>query len=164
MAGFGLVMLAVATVLAVVLPAALGPRPTPGTEPNSDRVLVLADGNLTVDLGTVTTDAEGMFSLEITIPAHLPAGTYELQAIGDETLTTRLAVTAVAGGAVGTPTESASETIVARDRGPAGMALYLRVRRNLGPARRPSRMEGRAVPRHGSRPTVNAASCRREVR
>ena len=32
MAGFGLVMLAVATVLAVVLPAGLGPRPIPGTE------------------------------------------------------------------------------------------------------------------------------------
>ncbi len=32
MAGFGLVMLAVATVLAVVLPASLGDRPIPGTE------------------------------------------------------------------------------------------------------------------------------------
>lgn len=32
MAGFGLLILAVATILAIVLPAALGPRPIPGTE------------------------------------------------------------------------------------------------------------------------------------
>ena len=32
MAGFGLLILAVTTVLAIVLPAALGPRPIPGTE------------------------------------------------------------------------------------------------------------------------------------
>ena len=32
MAGFGLLILAIATVLAVILPAALGPRPIPGTE------------------------------------------------------------------------------------------------------------------------------------
>ena len=32
MAGFGLVILAITTVLAIVLPAALGPRPIPGTE------------------------------------------------------------------------------------------------------------------------------------
>ena len=32
MAGFGLLILAIATVLAVILPAAIGPRPIPGTE------------------------------------------------------------------------------------------------------------------------------------
>ena len=70
-----------------------------GLEPDSDRVLVLAGEGLTVEFGTVTTDAEGMFSKELTIPSHLPSGNYELRAIGDETLTTPLAVTAIAGGA-----------------------------------------------------------------
>ena len=62
-----------------------------GLEPNNDRVLVLAGEGLTVEFGTVTTDAEGMFSKELTIPSHLPSGNYELRAIGDETLTTTLA-------------------------------------------------------------------------
>src|SRR6266496_2999440 len=51
-----------------------------GLEPDSDRVLVLAGENLTVEFGTVKTDAEGMFSKELTIPNHLPSGTYELRA------------------------------------------------------------------------------------
>ena len=42
MAGFGLVMLAVATVLAVVLPAGLGPRPIPGTETTKPPWMFLA--------------------------------------------------------------------------------------------------------------------------
>jgi ubiquinol-cytochrome c reductase cytochrome b subunit len=42
MAGFGLVILAVATVLAVVLPAGLGPRPIPGTETTKPPWMFLA--------------------------------------------------------------------------------------------------------------------------
>jgi hypothetical protein len=63
-----------------------------GLEPDSDRVIVLAGQDLVVAFGTVTTDAEGMFQKELTIPGHLPAGTYELRAIGDETLTVPLGV------------------------------------------------------------------------
>ncbi len=70
-----------------------------GLEPDSDRVLVLASSNLTIEFGTVKTDATGMFSKQLTIPGHLPTGDYELRAIGDETLTTALRVTAGAGAA-----------------------------------------------------------------
>ncbi len=95
-----------------------------GLEPDSDRILVLVGGNLTVALGTVRTDAEGTFSQELTIPAHLPSGTYELQAIGDETLTTPLAVTAVAGGAAATSGPAAAgSTIVPRERPQIELAL-----------------------------------------
>jgi hypothetical protein len=88
-----------------------------GLEPDSDRVLLLAGGDLVVEFGTVKTDAEGMFSKELTIPSHLPSGNYELRAIGDETLTTPLAVTALAGGAGTSPAANdASETVLPRER------------------------------------------------
>ena len=94
-----------------------------GLEADSDRVLVLAGEGLTVAFGTVKTDAEGMFSKELTIPNHLPSGTYELQAIGDETLTTPLAVTAAAGAAaVSSTTNDATQVVVARQRTPADLA------------------------------------------
>jgi hypothetical protein len=97
-----------------------------GLEPDSDRVLVLAGEGLTVEFGTVKTDAEGMFSKELTIPSHLPAGNYELRAIGDETLVTPLAVAAAAGVAGATPAANdAKETVVARDRSPIELALIL---------------------------------------
>ncbi len=66
-------------------------------EPNSDRVIVLTGQNLVVQLGTVKTDAEGMFTLEVTVPSHLPGGVYQIQAIGDETISADLNVTAAAG-------------------------------------------------------------------
>jgi hypothetical protein len=90
-----------------------------GLEPDNDRVLVLAGEGLTVEFGTVKTDADGMFSKELTIPSHLPSGNYELRAIGDETLTTPLAVTAAAGGGTAEASPAANdakETVVARQR------------------------------------------------
>lgn len=94
-----------------------------GLEPNDERVIVLVGQHDTLHLAEVETDAEGMFSLELTVPAHLPAGTYELQAIGDETLTVPLAVTAAAGAAdVPIPAE---ETVIARERGPLELAIIL---------------------------------------
>ncbi len=97
-----------------------------GLEPDSDRVLVLAGGHLVVSFETVRTDAEGMFRTELTIPVHLPSGGYEFRAIGDETLTVPLAVTALAGGAEANraPTE-ADETIVARERSALELGLIL---------------------------------------
>lgn len=90
-----------------------------GLEPNNERVLVLAGEGLTVEFGSVTTDAEGMFSKELTIPSHLPSGNYELRAIGDETLTTTLAVTAAAGGdQAGSAEDASGETVIARGRSP----------------------------------------------
>ncbi len=97
-----------------------------GLEPNNDRVLVLAGAGLTVEFGTVTTDAEGMFSKELTIPSHLPSGNYELRAIGDETLTTPLAITAAASAAEASPgLNLANEVVVARGRAPIELVLIV---------------------------------------
>lgn len=97
-----------------------------GLEPDSDRVLVLVGQGLTVEFGTVRTDAEGMFSKELTIPNHLPSGTYELRAIGDETMTTPLAVTAASGVAQpSSVANGAAETVVARQRTPIELGLII---------------------------------------
>jgi hypothetical protein len=97
-----------------------------GLEPDSDRVLVLAGGDLVVEFGTVKTDAEGMFSKQLDIPAHLPTGTYELRAIGDETLTADVAVTALAGAeATGGGGQTANDAVVARSRTPLATATML---------------------------------------
>lgn len=88
-----------------------------GLEPDNDRILVLVGEGITVEFGVVTTDGEGMFSRELTIPSHLPSGNYELRAIGDETLTTPLAVTAAEGGVAASPgANDATGTVVARER------------------------------------------------
>jgi hypothetical protein len=120
-----------------------------GLEPNSDRVLVLAGEDLIVEFGTVRTDAEGTFQKELTIPGHLPAGTYEFRAIGDETLTVPLGVleavpvvtspatnvTPAPGttpAAHATPVPAATvepvdptKTVVPRERSPLDLALLL---------------------------------------
>ena len=97
-----------------------------GLEPDSDRVLVLAGEGLTVEFGTVKTDGEGMFSKELTIPGHLPSGNYELRAIGDETLTTPLAVTAAAVGEGASPAANApGEVVAARQRGSVELGAIL---------------------------------------
>ena len=65
-----------------------------------------------------------MFSIELTIPSHLPSGNYELRAIGDETLTTPLGVTAAAGGVGASPAANeANETVVARQRSPLELGI-----------------------------------------
>ena len=97
-----------------------------GFEPETDRVLVLAGSQLVVEFGTVRTDAEGMFRQELVIPAHLPSGTYELRAIGDETLTASLAVTGANADVASVEPEPA-ETIVARERSSGERALILAV-------------------------------------
>jgi hypothetical protein len=97
-----------------------------GLEPDDERVLVLAGADLTVDLGAVTTDAEGMFQIELIIPSHLPSGSYEMRAIGDETVTAALAVTAAAGGAEASPaTDDLSQTVAPRDRTPLDLGVIL---------------------------------------
>ena len=72
-------------------------------EPDEERVIVLQGETITVNLGTAPTDADGMLSQEIQIPGHLPSGSYQLQAIGDETLQVELKVTAAEGGAATEP-------------------------------------------------------------
>jgi hypothetical protein len=96
-----------------------------GLEPDSERVLVLAGGHLVIEFGTVRTDAEGTFQKELIIPDHLPTGTYEIRAIGDETLTASLGVTAVAAGEGGLPPDDAQEAIVPRQRSVVELGLIL---------------------------------------
>ena len=72
-------------------------------EPDEERVIVLQGETITVNLGTAPTDADGMLSQEIQIPGHLPSGSYQLQAIGDETLQVELKVTAAEGGTAAEP-------------------------------------------------------------
>lgn len=92
-------------------------------EPDDERVLVLQGEDVAVDLGTAKTDADGMLGLEVTIPAHLPTGVYRLQAIGDETLSVELKVTAAAGGAAVEP--PGAEAVVSRERGTPELALIV---------------------------------------
>jgi len=96
-----------------------------GLEPDNDRVLVLAGGQLVIEFGTVRTDAEGTFSRELTIPDHLPSGTYELRAIGDEILTVSLGVTAVAAGEEVPPPNEAQEAIIPRERSAVELGVIL---------------------------------------
>ena len=84
-------------------------------EPDEERVIVLQGETITLNLGTAPTDADGMLSQEIQIPGHLPSGSYQLQAIGDETLQVELKVTAAEGGAVTEPAPDEA-TIGIRER------------------------------------------------
>lgn len=94
-----------------------------GLEPDSTRQINLVGPDVIVPLGSVTTDAEGMFAITLTVPAHLPGGAYTFQAIGDETLTTSLGVTAAAGQATPAP-DGGPVAIVARDRSPLEIGAW----------------------------------------
>ncbi len=87
-----------------------------GLEPNSDRQIDLVGPDVTVPYPAVTTDASGMFNVTLTIPAHLPAGTYTFQAIGDETLTTTCEILAAAGVTNVEPASEAAAVAVPRTR------------------------------------------------
>ena len=87
-----------------------------GLEPTSDRQINLVGPDDIVPFPTATTDADGMFAVTLTIPVHLPAGTYTFQAIGDETLTTELTVTAAAGQAAAEPANEALAVVTPRSR------------------------------------------------
>ena len=87
-----------------------------GLEANSEREINLVGPDVIVPFPRVTTDADGMFAVSLTIPAHLPAGTYTLQAIADETLTTELTVTAAAGQPAGEPNNERTGVVTPRSR------------------------------------------------
>jgi hypothetical protein len=87
-----------------------------GLEPNSERQINLVGPDDVVPFPKATTDADGMFNVTLTIPAHLPAGTYTFHAIGDETLETSLAVTPAAGVANSEPKSEAAATVTPRAR------------------------------------------------
>lgn len=94
-----------------------------GLEPDTDRVINLVGPDVIVPFKNVTTDADGMFSVELTIPAHLPAGTYTFQAIGDETLTTELMITAAAGQTAVEPKNEALAVVTPRSRSGSELAI-----------------------------------------
>lgn len=103
-----------------------------GLEPDSDRLIDLVGPDDIVPFPKATTDADGMFNETLTIPAHLPAGTYTFQAIGDETLTTELTVTAAAGQVASEPKNEALAAVTPRSRsgvelGIIGVLLILAV-------------------------------------
>ncbi len=87
-----------------------------GLEPNSDRQINLVGPDVVVPFPAVTTDADGMFAVTLTIPDHLPTGTYTFQAIGDETLTTECTITAAEGLAAAEPKNEAAALVTARSR------------------------------------------------
>ncbi len=87
-----------------------------GLEPTSDRQINLVGPDVVVPFPKATTDADGMFNVTLTIPGHLPAGTYTFQAIGDETLTTDLTVTAAPGAANPEPKNELAAAVTPRDR------------------------------------------------
>ncbi len=94
-----------------------------GLEASSDRLINLVGPDLIVPFPKVTTDADGMFAVTLTIPGYLPAGTYTFQAIGDETLTAELQVTAAAGQAANEPKNEAAAVVKPRSR--SGLDLGL---------------------------------------
>ena len=87
-----------------------------GLEPNSDRQINLVGPDVVVPFPAVTTDADGMFAVTLTIPDHLPSGTYTFQAIGDETLTTECTITAAVGMAATEPKDEAAAIVTSRSR------------------------------------------------
>lgn len=95
-----------------------------GLEPNTERQINLVGPDVIVPFGNVTTDAEGMFAVTLTIPGHLPAGTYTFQAIGDETLTAQCTVTAAAGQAPPEPKNEAVAVVTTRERSPLEIAAW----------------------------------------
>jgi hypothetical protein len=114
-----------------------------GVEPDQDRVIVLIGQGIVVPFPTVRTDASGSFTAKLTIPSRLPGGTYRFEAIGDETLTGDVDVTAAAGGIAaqapvdqaipGSRTRSGAETAVLAAliliAGVGGLLLVLRAER-----------------------------------
>ena len=94
-----------------------------GLRPDSDRDLVLAGDGMVIDFGVIKTDATGTFSKELHIPGHVPNGTFELRAVGDETLTVPLQIAGTAAGDGGAT--SAAQAAVGRSTSGLESATFL---------------------------------------
>ena len=114
----------------VLEPASIGPGGSVlvvGTdlEPDTERTLQLTGEDITIALGTSAVSEAGRFSEEITVPSHVPAGVYQIQSIGDETLTVELQIVG-APEEVGVPAAaSAPADGGPRERGALGLGLVL---------------------------------------
>lgn len=97
-----------------------------GMAPGSARTLVLVGGHLLIGLGAVRTDASGQFTTVVDIPGHLPAGSYELQASGGDTLVATVTVTGAAGSGAPSEAIAAAGTVPSVDNGiPHGVVVML---------------------------------------
>jgi len=86
-----------------------------GFEARTPIIVSLESAAGVTQLGTTTTDDQGMFTLKTAVPGAAAAGSYTIKAVGgDENLTTDFTVTAPAGGTVGGITSPV--TNVARQR------------------------------------------------
>ncbi|MFV2063692.1 MAG: hypothetical protein ACC726_09280 [Chloroflexota bacterium] len=94
-------------------------------EPDTPRVLLLRGEDLIVELGSETTTADGRFKREIVIPDYLPAGVYQLQAIGDETLTAELQVVGGSGSSTQAAAVQDAEEAGPRSRGGLELSLII---------------------------------------
>lgn len=62
-------------------------------EPNDDvRIELLRGGSEPIELGRVTTDAEGQFRASLHVPARVEAGLYSLEAVGVESASVEVTV------------------------------------------------------------------------
>ena len=96
-----------------------------GLEPNTERQINLVGPDVIVPFPNVTTDADWMFAVTLTVPAFLPGGTYTFQAIGDETLTVECAITAAAGQAAPEPKNEAAAVVTPRERSPVEIVAWV---------------------------------------
>ena len=87
-----------------------------GLEPNSERQINLVGPDVVISFPAVTTDADGMFAVTLSVPDHLPSGAYRFQAIGDETLETPCTITAAAAMPSTEPKNEAVAIVQTRDR------------------------------------------------
>lgn len=105
--------------------------PKPGDEitvqgdllgPNGEVEVRVIGNGVDVDLGEVRTDAEGDFTAQLTLPADLKPGTYQLKATGAESVTTELRVVSASGTA---GTSMPAQGMLARERPLAETAVLM---------------------------------------
>lgn len=91
-----------------------------GFSPNASIALRLTGAGGDAELGTASTDAEGDFSQQVTIPGDMVPGIYLIRTEGDEEASAELTVGAMPGMAVDTTAPAAE-----RDRSAAAKAALV---------------------------------------
>jgi hypothetical protein len=94
--------------------------------PNSSASLSLQCGGSSADLGVVTTDANGQFSAQITVPSSTPAGTCTVSALDTATGDVATAsLTVTSGGGGGAPPPVAGTGVAILSIGGVGLVLLI---------------------------------------
>lgn len=96
-----------------------------GTElaPEAEMLLQLTGEGLTIRFGEATTNAEGRLTQELEVPAHVPAGVYQVEAIADETVIAELQLIGSGEGAV--LATDAEGSAAGRERGVLGYGIVV---------------------------------------